>query len=489
MKKTTLFFLATFLVSCSTTEEIYDDITAPDYVSSSKAKRLEIPPDLSELEQSNNYSVPGEAKSYIDYVTRGDAISENNNNNRKKLIANPEGMRIVKSGNLRWLIVDKDPDLIWPHVKDFWEELGFRIVVANIRTGIIETEWMDTDDLKLDSNSGALSTLDKWLDSLSGFADKRKFRTRVEYGENNTTEIYISQRSAEAAADQHSRILRDRQSDYTPSTIYKIEEYKSEESSANKKVSVSESRKIDDYEIDSELLTRIMIKLGATDFEAKKKVDNPEIQARAEFIENKEESYISMFDPYDRSWRRLGLALDIIGFLTEDKNRSEGIYYVRFSEVELPIEKKDEEEGIIDSLIFWDDDEKIKNIEENPSGTQKEQEINSIENESSNDEGDKFTGIEAPKIKPISEDYNIEEYESNETKKPDEEKTWLTDLWPSWGDEDDKNFLPDNEKRYRVRIKTFGENKTKVFLDYPSGNQNNSPDARKVLQIIYEHLK
>jgi outer membrane protein assembly factor BamC len=43
-----------------------------------------------------------------------------------------------------------------------------------------------------------------------------------------------------------------------------------------------------------------------------------------------------MFDPYDRSWRRLGLALDIIGFITEDKNRSDGIYYVRFSELELP---------------------------------------------------------------------------------------------------------------------------------------------------------
>ncbi len=88
--------------------------------------------------------------------------------------------------------------------------MGFRVLVANKRTGIIETEWMDTEDLKLDSNSGALSTFDKWLDSLSGFADKRKFRTRVEYGETDTTEIYISQRSAEAAADQHARILETR---------------------------------------------------------------------------------------------------------------------------------------------------------------------------------------------------------------------------------------------------------------------------------------
>ena len=46
-----------------------------DYVSSSKAKRLEVPPDLSEIEQSDNYSVPGEAKSYKDYLDREENFS------------------------------------------------------------------------------------------------------------------------------------------------------------------------------------------------------------------------------------------------------------------------------------------------------------------------------------------------------------------------------------------------------------------------------
>jgi len=49
MKKITFFIFIALLVSCSATEEFYDDITAPDYVSSSKAKRLEVPPDLSEM--------------------------------------------------------------------------------------------------------------------------------------------------------------------------------------------------------------------------------------------------------------------------------------------------------------------------------------------------------------------------------------------------------------------------------------------------------
>jgi len=484
MKKNTIFIIVFLLSACSATEEIYDDLTSPDYVSSSRAKKLEVPPDLSELETSNVYSVPGEAKSYRDFVENENSALANNAINKKKIIEKPEGMKIVKSGTLRWLVVEKEPDKLWPHVKEFWEDLGFRVLVANKRTGIIETQWMDTDDLKLDTNTGALSTFDKWLDSLSGFADKRKFRTRIEYGESGTTEIYISQRSAEAAADQHSRILSTRQSGYNTSTLYKIDEYKSDDSKENK-VEMSESRALDDYEIDSELLMRLMIKLGATNFEAKKKVDSPELLVKAKLVDKKDDFHIQMIDPYDRSWRRLGLALDIIGFVTEDKNRSDGIYYVRYSQTELPSiedEQENESEGIIDSLIFWDDDKKEKNKLKNDEIYESE-----IEDETDISK-ENYTGIQAPDVKPIDEEYNPDEIVENQ-KKSEEEETWLSNLWPKWGDENQKSILPENEKRFRVRIKPKENNETFVYLDYSNGKRNNSAEARKVLKIIYEHLK
>jgi len=488
MKKIIYFLLLVFLSSCSTTEEIFDEITAPDYVSSSKARRLEVPPDLSELDHNEKYSVPGEAKSYKEFLDNEKNLSNSSENyNRQKVISNPEGMKIVKSGVLRWLVVEKDPDIIWPHIKDFWEELGFRVLVANKRTGIIETEWMDTDDLKLDSNAGALSTFDKWLDSLSGFSDKRKFRTRVEYGPKNTTEIYVSQRSAAAATDQHSRILSSRSAEYNASTIYKIEEYKSDSDEKNNaKIDISESRKLDDYEIDSELLTRLMIKLGATDFDAREKVNNPENLVKATLAENKNESHITLFDPYDRSWRRLGLALDIIGFITEDKNRSEGIYFVRFGDLELPAaaEKKIEEKGIIDKLIFWDDEK-----EEKINDTEVKKEV--VEEDIYNENDEKFSGIEAPEVKPLDEDFIVDENKNNDNfyKLEEEEETWLSNIWPAWGDEDTLNIIPDNEKRFRVRIKPVEDNKSMIYLDYPNGKKNNSSEAKKVLQILYEHLR
>ena len=481
-----IFFIFFGVLGCSTTEQIFEDITEPDYVNSSKAKRLEIPPDLSEIESSNTYSVPGEAKSYKDYLEREEQyLSESQNQSQKKVITNPEGMKIVKSGNLRWLVVDKDPDSIWPFVKEFWEDLGFRVLIANKRTGIIETEWMSTDDIKLDKQEkGVLSTFDKWLDSLSGFADRRKFRTRVEFGEQGTTEIYISQRSAEAATDQHSRILSERNADYNPSRINKIEEYKSDDKSNTKKVEVSEQREIDDYEIDSELLTRLMIKLGALEKIAEDKVKNPVNIIKAELFASKDDMYIKMFDPFDRAWRRLGLALDIIGFVTEDKNRSDGIYYVRYSQLELPNESKEEEEGLIDSLIFWDDDKQdIDRDHEN-----KNIESGNVE-ENINEDEILFTGIEAPQVKPIDEDYVPEEHKNNTDYKSDEEETWISNIWPSWGDEKESSYLPENEQRYRIRIKPIDDQSSIVYLDYPNTKKNISNDAKKVLTIINEYLK
>lgn len=473
---TTLFIL---LTSCSTTDEIFEDITAPDYVSSSKARKLEIPPDLSEIDSNNAYEIPGEAKSYKNYLEKQNNNS-NIDNDTKKIIADPDGMRIIKSGTLRWLIVEKDPDILWPHIKDFWEEIGFRVVVANKRTGIIETEWTDSDDIKLDQNSDAISRFDKWLDNLSGFADKRKFRTRVEVGENGSTEIFVSQRSLDAIADQHERILTTRQSGYNPTELYKIEEYIDED---GEKTSKTEVRENDDYEIDSEILTRLMIKLGAVDFDARKKIANPETLVKAKLVERNNSLYIKMLDPYDRSWRRLGLAIDIMGMVTEDKDRSKGIYYVRYSEQDLPEKKEDEEEGIIDKLMFWSDD---KGQDKNSTNEKNVTQIESGELET-NEES--YTGIEAPEVKPIDEDLIPEEFINDDFKKDkDEEETWLTNLWPTWGSQEESKSLPSNEKRFRIRIKPT-DKYSEIYIDYPNEKINNSKEAKRVLSFLFEYLK
>tara|TARA_B110000503_G_scaffold14484_1_gene19800 strand:- start:242 stop:1588 length:1347 start_codon:yes stop_codon:yes gene_type:complete len=448
MKKIITISIFSMLVGCSAIgleePEIIEKITQPDYVNSSKAKRLEIPPDLSEIEGSRAFSVPGEAKSYKDYKEK-----QNSKPEVAKLIDKPDGMKIIKSGALRWLVVNKDAETLWPHVKAFWEDMGFGIKLSNKRTGVMETEWIKTSEL-LDKNAGTLSRFDAWLDSMSGFADRRKFRTRVEPGqEPGTTEIYLSQRSAASGTSEHQRILEERAQGGTWSNkIYDIQEHKSE-GKEEKSLDISEDRKLDDFEIDSELLTRLMIKLGYSDLDAKQIVNNPVVKERAKFITQGNESYIKLFDPFDRSWRRLSLALDIIGFITEDKNRSDGILYVKYKNLELPSGPKKRDEGILDSLAFWKDDEPDEAKEDT-----------------------KEDKVQPPANEETSSD-----------------RGWTNLL--NWGAPDEKYNgakLGKDEVRYRIRILPL-ESEVMVYIDYPDEKKNNTPEAQKILKIIYEHLK
>ena len=139
---------------------------------------------------------------------------------------------------------------------------------------------------------------------------------------------------------------------------------------------------------------------------------------------------------------------------------------------------------LIDSLIFWGDDEKDQ--EKNDQSDKPSEDLKQQPEDSNEPE---FTGIEAPEVKPIDEDYVPEEYQKNSDYKSDEEETWVSKLWPSWGDDDEDSILPKNEKRYRIRIKPSGENTSTVYLDYPNGEKNISKEASKVLKIINEHLK
>lgn len=50
-------------------------------------------------------------------------------------------------------------------------------------------------------------------------------------------------------------------------------------------------------------------------------------------------SAVQLNEEFDRAWRRVGLALDRTGFTVEDRDRSKGIYFVRY--VDPTVEKKE----------------------------------------------------------------------------------------------------------------------------------------------------
>ena len=453
MKNIFILFLFLSLMSCAdmdilTDNEIVDAITQPDYVSSSRAKKLDIPPDLSNIETNVEYGVPGEAVSYKDYEdAKKVGFTE------VKVLQNPEGMQIVKSGNLRWLVVSETPDKLWPHLEAFWQELGFGIKTLNKRTGVMETEWIKSSKLKFDSKRGGMaSRFDAWLDGLSNLADRRKFKTRIENGiEKNTSEIYISQRSIVGMDDEaRERIKRLKEGSYS-TDIYKIQEYipSGEEEAKEITKKLKTEMNMDEYEINAEILRRLMTKLGMTDLEAEKVLASPIEKKNAILVENKQGNYLLLNDPYDRSWRRLSLALDIIGFITEDKNRSEGIFYVKYKDLEVEKSKK-VEKGLIDKLAFWEDDE-----EEEQRKKEEEESLNNSD------------GTE--KLEVV------------------EDKSLTEEIMSFWGSDEEKG-LGKNEKRYRIRIKE-DQDGARVFIDYPNGKLNNTMTAKSILNIIFEHLR
>jgi len=422
---------------------IIDKVTQPDYVSSKKSKKLEIPPDLDEINTSNEYSITGQPTSLKQYQNKDEAKEVAN-----KLQENKGKIKVVKSGNMRWLVIPAPKNLIWPVIESFWEDMGFE-VSSSKRKGIIETQWIAESDLNKDD--GTLGKFDAWLDALANTATRRKFRTRIEDGvEEGTTEVYLSQRSILNGLDQHyDRKAKHFEGTLNPDTLYKIQEYKSDGKEKNSEI--KSNFKEDDLEVQYELLRRLVVKLGNTDLDAKQLLENAIEIKKAELVNEDNYKYIILNDNYSRSWRRLSLAIDMVGFLVEDKNRSDGVFYIKYSNLEIGDNKPKKKKGIISKLAFWEDDDLP---EEDLEGQEK------YRKEIEGDESEKLT--------------------------TNKEKNWKDKL-KFWGNDDEKD-VPQGEKRFRVRIVEL-DNGSKVFIDYPDETINKTKTAQSIINILYDYLK
>jgi outer membrane protein assembly factor BamC len=59
-------------------------------------------------------------------------------------------------------------------------------------------------------------------------------------------------------------------------------------------------------------------------------------------------------DGFDRAWRRVGLALDRVGFTVEDRDRSKGLFFVRYIDPDRDIAAENKsKESFVDKLKFW----------------------------------------------------------------------------------------------------------------------------------------
>lgn len=291
-----------------------------DYQSAGKLPTLEMPPDLTAPAGDNRYAIP-------DTQGSGTATLSTYSDERKAapsgvqtLLPAQDTVRIERAGTQRWLVVQATPQQVWPMIKDFWQETGFIVNLESPETGVIETDWAEN---RANIPQDVIRrTLGKVLDGLYSTAERDKFRTRIEAGKNGGTEIYISHRGMMEVYD-----------------------------SASKDRTVWQPRPADP-ELEAEMLRRLMLRFGVEQGRAETLLVKQQTPEQARILKDAGASVLEMDENFDRAWRRVGLALDRVGFAVEDRDRAKGVYFVRYIDPGVDNASK-RDEGIFSNLAFW----------------------------------------------------------------------------------------------------------------------------------------
>lgn len=266
-----------------------------DYKSAGKAPSLDVPPDLSQLSRESRYVVPGNVVS-----ATGFQAGQTNTSVPTAAIAVGD-VRIERAGNQRWLVVNRPAEELWSPVRDFWQENGFLLTMDQQNLGIMETDFAE-NRAKIPQDF-IRSTIGKVFDSVYSSGERDKFRTRIERTPTGNTEIYISHRGF-------------------------VEVYRD----AGQKTETIWQPRPADPELETEFLRRLMVKLGVTQEQSRALTATGANRASARLVNTNNQPQLQIDEGFDRAWRRVGLALDRTGFTVEDRDRSQGTYFVRYVE-------------------------------------------------------------------------------------------------------------------------------------------------------------
>jgi outer membrane protein assembly factor BamC len=323
-----------------------------DYKKAGTLPPLEVPPDLTSPARDNRYSVPENARST---ATLSGYQAERREQPARTtgtpaVLPEIERMRIERAGTQRWLVVQEPPEKLWPVIKEFWQESGFLIKMENPEAGVMETDWAET---RAQIKEGAVRNfLGKILDQFHSTSERDKYRTRLDRApDGQGTEIYISHRGME-------------------------ELYTTREPTSTTAGQTAWQPRPPDPELEAEFLRRLMVRLGAKEERAKELTASAPSQQRADIVKSNDGTErLQVHEPFDRAWRRVGLALDRVGFTVEDRDRQKGLYFVRYADPEVEMGEKDR--GLLDRIAGWfSNDSKVKaaqyrvQVTQDPNGSQ-----------------------------------------------------------------------------------------------------------------------
>jgi outer membrane protein assembly factor BamC len=316
------------------------DSSSVDYKSAGTLPPLEVPPDLTSPQRDNRYAIPETARSSAT-LSGYEAERRDPARGARAPTATPsapvvlpvlDSMRIERAGTQRWLVVQEAPEKLWPVVKAFWQENGFLIKVEKPEAGVMETDWAETRARLQDGT--VRDFLGKVFDYFHSTAERDKYRTRLDRTADGATEVYISHRGM-----QELYTTRDPRGETPGATAWQP--------------------RPPDPELEAEFLRRLMVRLGTPGERAQQLATGGEQQMRAEIVKaNDGTERLQVHEPFDRAWRRVGIALDRVGFTVEDRDRQKGLYFVRYADPESEMNQKDE--GFLARWFSFGNDSKVK---------------------------------------------------------------------------------------------------------------------------------
>ncbi len=293
-------------------------------------KQLEIPPDLTSSRIENRIpGLEGGTTTYSEYAGVRAAKSGGVRSLRQSVLPENPDIKVVREGRDRWLVIKAPADAVWDKVIGFWQENGILLDLQDPTIGVMETTWLEN---KANVSNGFITDfIQKVFEGAYDAGLRDRFRVRLERGDDpDTTELYLVHFGMEQ--------------DFKTSTT-------------NEEDQIFWKIRPRDPGLEAIMLRRIMVYLGLADAEAKAAMAAArELKGvKTRLLKSTDGVSLLVEEPFSRAWRLTGLALDRVGFIVEDRDRSHGVYYVRYND---PMDDTDQG-GWLSKLAFWRSNDKV----------------------------------------------------------------------------------------------------------------------------------
>lgn len=298
IKNLLYFVLFVFLTGCDAVPTL-DDVL-PDrrteYRKSEALPDLEVPPDLTTEALEDPMVIPDEQITTLSEFEQQRALRD----------GTIPGTNLPLTGGTdqeQWITLPGNNEEIWPKLREFWKDKAYEIDLDDAELGVLETLW-------LESNDGDRIT-------------RNRYKIYAEPSQNtgNTVLFISSEREEQSAGSEWNPIDRDITSEKEIVAELNLLFYGTVTPQAS-----------------SSQLTRTNQSLP---------------QKKLAKIENLDEEkiYLSLPDEFSLAWSVTEDALKEAGIFIEDQEQEKGLYHIIYYPA------VEEDEGLLDKLKFWGDDE------------------------------------------------------------------------------------------------------------------------------------